>query len=106
MLQADFRAAAPSIKELFAQTNATTRLAASARTDSHVLPDDMHFDSKQLLSFFLKPKSRVHVRQRGPRQLGPAVGGEDGPLDEAYWAARAEELMNTDEPGPSALQWQ
>ena len=102
VLQADFRAPAPAIKELFAQSNATTRLAASARTDSHVLPDDMHFDSKQLLSFFLKPKSRVHVRQRG-RQASPIGRGEDGPLDEAYWAARNDELMNTDEPGASAL---
>lgn len=58
-------------KELFEPgTKTATMLPKSKRkaTDSHMLPDDMHFNSQQLLRLFLKPK--VLVR----RLLRSAVG--------------------------------
>ncbi|KAK7941060.1 Condensin complex subunit 2 [Apiospora aurea] len=58
----------------------------------NLLPDDKHFNSKQLLSLFLKPKARL----RGNRRFGSKIGmfgnaGQqdnvpDGDMDEAFWA--------------------
>jgi len=45
----------------------------------NLLPDDMHFTSKQLLRLFLKPKATLHARVRGPTDE----------VDEHYWAAEA-----------------
>lgn len=51
-----------SSKELFEPgTKTATMLPKSKRkvTDNHMLPDDMHFNSSQLLRLFLKPKAMV-----------------------------------------------
>ncbi|KAI9009341.1 condensin complex subunit 2/barren [Phycomyces nitens] len=52
---------------LFA-TEKKVKLTMSAAKESvnmrHLLPDDMHFSSKQLLKFFLKPMFTVNARQR------------------------------------------
>ena len=56
----------------------------------NLLPDDKHFNSRQLLQLFLKPKARM-----GQRRLG--LGGQnktkwkqvevaEGEMDEAFWA--------------------
>ena len=53
----------------------------------NLLPDDKHFNSKDLLKLFLKPKAKLGARRPGqvPRQqLVPADNSE---IDEAYWAA-------------------
>ncbi|KAL8697539.1 MAG: hypothetical protein Q9224_002261 [Gallowayella concinna] len=59
----------------------------------NLLPDDKHFNSRELLRLFLKPKARMSSRRHG---LGSkrAYGGlqsdsipEDEP-DEAYWARK------------------
>lgn len=68
---------APTSKELFvpatgttillpAGTGATTSMSskrkskkAPAKQDNHLLPDDMHFSSAQLLRLFRKPKFTV-----------------------------------------------
>lgn len=53
----------------------------------NLLPDDKHFNSRQLLSLFLKPKARI-----GSRRLLGSSGQQrrdqlpEGELDEAYWA--------------------
>lgn len=58
----------------------------------NLLPDDKHFNSRQLLQLFLKPKARM-----GQRRLG--LGGHsqrnkeqadvpEGEIDEAFWARR------------------
>ncbi|KAI5861795.1 barren [Durotheca rogersii] len=65
----------------------------------NLLPDDKHFNSKQLLSLFLKPKARASRRNRsgggGGFGLGNGAqdknGGENihaGDMDEAFWAQR------------------
>ncbi|KAF2876848.1 condensin complex subunit 2/barren, partial [Massariosphaeria phaeospora] len=66
----------------------------------NLLPDDKHFNSKQLLRLFLKPKARMGSRRQGTHVnqqvfIEPA-GGE---VDEAYWAQResAEHASAADE---------
>lgn len=59
----------------------------------NLLPDDKHFNSKQLLSLFLKPKARMS-RRRGLGKRG-VFGNADanqnvpeGEMNEAFWAAQ------------------
>jgi condensin complex subunit 2 len=70
----------------------------------NLLPDDKHFNSKQLLRLFLKPKARMGSRKSG---LGTKSGGfghqkeddaPDGEMDEAFWARKeAPEAVGDDE---------
>ncbi|KAJ9142109.1 Condensin complex subunit 2 [Pleurostoma richardsiae] len=61
----------------------------------NLLPDDKHFNSKQLLSLFLKPKARMGRRRLGGR--GGVFGNVDNrqgelpdgaEMDEAFWASQ------------------
>jgi len=60
----------------------------------NLLPDDKHFNSKQLLRLFLKPKARMGSRRSGfgmkTGTFGPARVDEapEGEMDEAYWAQK------------------
>lgn len=60
----------------------------------NLLPDDKHFNSKSLLSLFLKPKARLSQKRGG---FGSRVGTfgnvqqddvPNGDMDEAFWANR------------------
>ena len=73
----------------------------------NLLPDDKHFNSRQLLRLFLKPKARM-----GTRRLG--IGGQkqrqmvqtedvEGEMDEAFWA-RKENDANHASPNGDGLQ--
>ncbi|KAF2094162.1 barren [Rhizodiscina lignyota] len=51
----------------------------------NLLPDDKHFNSRQLLRLFLKPKARMGTRRSGvPSQKLEEI--PEGEVDEAYWA--------------------
>ncbi|KAI0486406.1 condensin complex subunit 2/barren [Xylaria cf. heliscus] len=59
----------------------------------NLLPDDKHFNSKQLLSLFLKPKARMSSRRnRFSSKIGTSGHGgqlenlHPGDMDEAFWA--------------------
>lgn len=59
----------------------------------NLLPDDKHFNSKQLLSLFLKPKARMGRRRgRGRRgafgNLGDHQNVPEGEMNEAFWASQ------------------
>lgn len=59
----------------------------------NLLPDDKHFNSKQLLSLFLKPKARMSRRRAfGKRGVfGNADAHQnipEGEMNEAFWAAQ------------------
>lgn len=63
----------------------------------NLLPDDKHFNSKQLLSLFLKPKARLHSRKKLTSGHHDAVSARraealdsNGPveLNEAFWASQ------------------
>lgn len=75
----------------------------------NLLPDDKHFNSKQLLRLFLKPKARMGSRRPGMAAMAGGFGQvpqkeddvPEGELDEAFWA-RKEDPINagTDETLP------
>lgn len=59
----------------------------------NLLPDDKHFNSKSLLSLFLKPKARMARRRagfgaRGVMGNAPPDNQPVGDMDEAFWANR------------------
>ncbi|PSN65031.1 barren [Corynespora cassiicola Philippines] len=58
----------------------------------NLLPDDKHFNSRQLLRLFLKPKARVGPRRKNrPQQQPKSDDNVHGEVDEAYWAKRESE---------------
>lgn len=65
----------------------------------HLLPDDKHFNSRQLLQLFLKPKASLSQRSKRIKQ----TPGEPDRLDEEFWAeqnlARELQAQSTPEPG-------
>ncbi|TFK39421.1 condensin complex subunit 2/barren [Crucibulum laeve] len=56
------------------------------KKDEHLLPDDMHFSSRQLVTLFLKPKFFLKMRGRKARL---DENGDD--VDENFWAQAAAE---------------
>jgi condensin complex subunit 2 len=56
----------------------------------NLLPDDMHFNSKQLLRLFLKPKAMLHMKSSGGTNVINGIGGDDSAPDERYWAEAAQ----------------
>ncbi|UNI14545.1 hypothetical protein JDV02_001163 [Purpureocillium takamizusanense] len=57
----------------------------------NLLPDDKHFNSKSLLSLFLKPRARLSCRRTGfGTRAGMGNAQQDhqpvGEMDEAFWA--------------------
>ena len=59
----------------------------------NLLPDDMHFNSKQLLRLFLKPKAMLHAKKSGSANTIRGVGGDESvpeDVDERYWAEAAQ----------------
>ncbi|KAL8781139.1 MAG: hypothetical protein Q9213_006139 [Squamulea squamosa] len=102
----------PSLAELIytpAVSNAAISLpkAQWKSKTRNLLPDDKHFNSRQLLRLFLKPKARMGTRRRG-------LGGKqidclprtdilpEGEPDEAYWAKTesTDHAINNDEDAP------
>ncbi|KAL6716293.1 hypothetical protein ACLMJK_005859 [Lecanora helva] len=65
----------------------------------NLLPDDKHFNSRQLLQLFLKPRARIGSRRHGhgsQRQI-PLDDMPRGEVDEAFWA-RKENTANQGSP--------
>ena len=62
----------------------------------NLLPDDKHFNSKDLLKLFLKPKAKLGSQKSrtGSRQHVLPAGAE---VDEAYWAAHNSEPNQGDD---------
>lgn len=58
----------------------------------NLLPDDKHFNSKQLLRLFLKPKARMGPRREGRRMQPPVKEPAHGDVDEAYWANQGNDI--------------
>ncbi|GHJ88493.1 hypothetical protein NliqN6_4895 [Naganishia liquefaciens] len=54
--------------------------------DEHLLPDDMHFSSRQLLRLFMKPKFTLKMRRRIEMS---EITQDDGEVDENFWANAA-----------------
>jgi condensin complex subunit 2 len=101
---------APMSQEL---ANALYTPAASASTillpkaqwkskSKNLLPDDKHFNSKNLLRLFLKPKARVGSRRQQKRQqeLTKKDDAANGEINEAFWANRVKEDAAADDEAP------
>ncbi|KAF9883191.1 hypothetical protein FE257_003878 [Aspergillus nanangensis] len=70
----------------------------------NLLPDDKHFNSRQLLRLFLKPKARMGSRKLiGPRHFNQRRQDQTaghGDMDEAFWANhKTEDNAAADEEG-------
>ncbi|CEO58630.1 Putative Condensin complex subunit 2 (Fragment) [Penicillium brasilianum] len=66
----------------------------------NLLPDDKHFNSKSLLSLFLKPKARMGSRKllgRRTHDARPEQVSGHGDMDEAFWANHKTEDTTADE---------
>lgn len=61
------------------------------QSDQYLLPDDIHFNSRQLLKLFLKPK--VTLRMKSTK----VVKGGDENADAAFWSNAANEGFNFDD---------
>jgi condensin complex subunit 2 len=85
-----------------ATTNSTISLpkAQWKSKTRNLLPDDKHFNSRQLLRLFLKPKARMGSRRDG-RRAQPQTAKEPahGDVDEAYWANREGQDVLAEEDG-------
>ncbi|KAI1518755.1 Condensin complex protein [Pyrenophora tritici-repentis] len=64
----------------------------------NLLPDDKHFNSRQLLRLFLKPKARMGSRREGRRAQAPPKEPTHGHVDEAYWAQQGQDDDQGDAP--------
>ena len=72
----------------------------------NLLPDDKHFNSRQLLRLFLKPKARMGSRGYGlgcGRTASRQKEAPENDVDEAFWA-RKENAANQVPPDEEALQ--
>lgn len=55
--------------------------------DRNLLPDDKHFNSKELLKLFLKPKAKLGARRPGAGMSNDQKLPMPQEVDEAYWAS-------------------
>lgn len=82
-----------------ATSNSTISLPKAQWTSKtrNLLPEDRHFNSRQLLRLFLKPKNRVEARRTGRRTQPQPVEPASGEVDEAYWANRDKDALAEEE---------
>jgi condensin complex subunit 2 len=72
----------------------------------NLLPDDKHFNSKQLLRLFLKPKARMGSRRTGFCVKTGIFGQQkeeeapEGEMDEAFWARKEGPVAAGDDDAP------
>ncbi|KAI9701437.1 MAG: hypothetical protein M1820_006528 [Bogoriella megaspora] len=69
----------------------------------NLLPDDKHFNSRQLLRLFLKPKARLGSKKAGlvtQTQSNNLETGPEGEVDETYWAQDQGPVATEEEPAP------
>ena len=72
----------------------------------NLLPDDKHFNSRQLLKLFLKPNARIGRRRLGSGGRNQTkmeqVGIPEGEIDEAFWARKENDVnqAGTDDDAP------
>ncbi|KAJ9191884.1 hypothetical protein DTO164E3_8631 [Paecilomyces variotii] len=84
----------PTIAELIytqASSNSTISLPKTQwkTKGRNLLPDDKHFNSRQLLRLFLKPKAQMGSKKFGRQANGnrqQAQAAPNGEMDEAFWA--------------------
>lgn len=67
----------------------------------NLLPDDKHFNSKQLLRLFLKPKARMGSRRPGFSTAQKTEALPEGEVDANYWAENKQDAeLDAEEGAP------
>ncbi|KAF9920653.1 hypothetical protein FBU30_009482 [Linnemannia zychae] len=92
--------------ELFAPAEASSLLLppgqqADSRRSTYLLPDDIHFSSKQLLRMFLKPSFIMKSKNKKPQSGFIQQNEEPEPFalsfpDEEFWASHTNNVMDGD----------
>ncbi|RXK39032.1 hypothetical protein M231_03656 [Tremella mesenterica] len=82
---------------------------ARKRKEEYLLPDDMHFSSRQLLRLFMKPKFSLRMRRNAVSTR--MAENPNGEIDENFWAQaaadRAEgDVEMEDNPAPNPFESQ
>ena len=89
----------PALAELIYTPATSTAAISLPKTQwksktRNLLPDDKHFNSRQLLRLFLKPKARMGSRRsmqsHQPARLEEIPAGE---IDEAFWARKENDIQ-------------
>ena len=87
----------PALAELIYTPAASTSAISLPKTQwksktRNLLPDDKHFNSRQLLHLFLKPKARMGQRRLGlggyNQRNAKQVEVPEGEMDEVFWARK------------------
>ncbi|KAF8317160.1 barren [Clavulina sp. PMI_390] len=79
------KAAMITLPSTITSSSKTSRIKKSTKRDDHLLPDDKHFTSGQLLKLFLKPLFTLKMRRYGVAS-GRLDDQADGEVDEHFWA--------------------
>lgn len=92
----------PTLAELIYTPAVSTAAISLPKTQwksktRNLLPDDKHFNSRQLLRLFLKPKARLGSR-RSIQNSAKAEELPAGEIDEAFWARKENAIIQ--EPTP------
>ncbi|KAH8591295.1 condensin complex subunit 2/barren [Bisporella sp. PMI_857] len=101
----------PSLAEsIYTQASSNTVISLPKKDwkskTRNLLPDDKHFNSKQLLRLFLKPKARMGSRRSGFGAKTSTFGQQkeedtpDGEMDEAFWARKEGPITTGDDVAP------
>ncbi|WEW60092.1 hypothetical protein PRK78_005576 [Emydomyces testavorans] len=99
---------------IYTQTNSNSAISlpkSQWKTKGrNLLPDDKHFNSRNLLRLFLKPKARMgfrarnSMRQMNNRHQHDFSSSNNGEMDEAFWASQKPGMNQSgaDEPADPA----
>lgn len=96
----------PALAEMIYNSSSSNSAISLPKTQwktkgRNLLPDDKHFNSRELLRLFLKPKARMGLRNLGrqnhrARQRDVAASS-NGEMDEAFWASQKPDMDQTGE---------
>jgi condensin complex subunit 2 len=74
----------------------------------NLLPDDKHFNSRQLLRLFLKPRAHLGTPRSGNKVLGANSITNSAPgaqVDEAYWARQGDKIEDDSSEAPASADY-
>ncbi|EEQ34531.1 hypothetical protein McanMca71_002492 [Microsporum canis] len=86
----------PAVAELIYTTSSSNSAISLPKSQwktkgRNLLPDDKHFNSRELLRLFLKPKARMGLRgikNNNRSRQNDTSGPNNGEMDEAFWASQ------------------
>ncbi|EGD85479.1 hypothetical protein H112_06383 [Trichophyton rubrum D6] len=93
----------PAIAEMIYATSGSNSAISLPKSQwktkgRNLLPDDKHFNSKELLRLFLKPKAKMGLRglkSSNRSRQHDASGPNNGEMDEAFWASQKQSMDQT-----------